>query len=103
LLRSRHPTSAGTWVLRSLGALLLADVAWLASASGDVAKQDPFQAAVGGLGAGHAVGVDWSFFAFDPRRAGTCENELFPLPGMHCPSPHHGLAVIDRPALDGPR
>jgi len=90
-------------LLRSIGVLLLADVVWLAAAPSDTSSGDPFQAALAGLGGGHAVGVDWSFFAFDPRCVGHCENELFPIPGLHCPNPHHGAAVVDRPALGGPR
>jgi len=90
-------------MLRALGALILVEMTWLALARNDVSIDDRFQSAVCGLGGGHAVGVDWSFFAYDPRRASHCENEWFPIPGMHCPNPHHGAAVLDRPALDGTR
>ena len=82
---------------------MLIDLAWLAAAPSNATIQDPFQKAVAGLGGGHAVGVDWSFFAYDPRRATECENEWFPIPGLPCPNPHHGASAVDRPALDSNR
>jgi hypothetical protein len=59
----------------------------------------PFQVAVGGLGLGSSVSPAWSFFALDPRTSATCENELFPLPGLPCPNPSHGAALADLPPL----
>lgn len=67
--------------------------------SSTVAPSAPFQDAVGGLGLSASVGVAWSVFAFDARLQGSCENEEWPLPGAHCPNPHHGAALADRPPL----
>ncbi len=58
-----------------------------------------FQRASGGLGLGASSGAAWSFFAFDPRLAPSCEAELSPVPGGPCYVPHHGTAAVDLPAL----
>ena len=59
----------------------------------------PFQAATGGVGLSSSMSADWSFFGFDPRSEGFCENELQPLPGLSCPNPGHGTKVADLPPL----
>lgn len=59
-----------------------------------------FQTATGGLGLGSSVSSDWSFHLFDPRVEGSCENELWPLPGLPCPNPCHGAALANLPRLD---
>jgi len=79
--------------------VLLVEIPWLMSTGIDVPERDAFQEAVAGVGCGHATGVAWSFFAFDPRTASTCENELSPVPGLPCPNPHHGAAAVARPPL----
>ncbi len=60
----------------------------------------PFQKALGSLGLSSAVSVDWSFFGFDPRIEPACENELWPIPGLHCPNPSHGASVADFPPVE---
>ena len=66
-------------------------------------RQQPFQRATGGIGLAASVSPAWSFFAFDPRTESACENELWPIPGLPCPSPHHGASVFDPPPLRGSR
>lgn len=91
--------NSGTWLLGLVALVLVAAPIglWLASAA--PAGGDGFQAATGGVGLGPAASSEWSFFGFDPRGAGCCENELQPLPGLPCPNPGHGTKVADLPPL----
>jgi hypothetical protein len=68
---------------------------------GGTARQpDGFQRATGGMGLGPAVSSAWSVFLIDPRLEGSCENELWPVPGIPCYSPYHGALVADLPPLE---
>ena len=82
-----------------LAALVLVLAVSLVALDPGPRADERFQAACGGLGLGPSSGAAWTFFAFDPRVARSCEAELFPLPGAPCPVPHHGSAVIARPTL----
>lgn len=107
----RRPRTSGSKLSRSRGGLLLLAIAsllatdvtlllWVQGAHVDTETANPpFQVAVGGLGLGSSVSPAWSFFALDPRLSATCENELFPIPGLACPNPSHGAALADFPPL----
>ncbi|HMB70130.1 MAG TPA: hypothetical protein VKU85_12495 [bacterium] len=86
-----------TVLLVALAALLAADAAWWLAEARSSRESSPLQAALLGIGRGSAAGVDWSFFSFDPGLEAACENELWPIPGLPCPNPHHGAAAVDPP------
>ena len=88
----------GARVVAAVAALVLVDASWLlvASARGGPPRDD-FARAACGLGAGVATAPDWSFHDVDPRLAGGCESETFPLPGLACPDPNHGTGVAALP------
>jgi hypothetical protein len=57
--------------------------------------QEQFQTLVGGIGFGPAVAIaEWDF-AFDPRLAATCAQDLAPIPGGACFWPYHGCTVLE--------
>ncbi len=85
-----------------LAVLLTADLGWWFAARRPSVIDRPFQRATGGIGLSSTVSVAWSFFAFDPRTEPFCENELWPIPGLTCPNPHHGATVVDLPPLCRP-
>lgn len=87
--------SRGARLLGLTAALVAVDVAWLVVRPANIPAAVPFQSATGGTGLAYSAGAAWSFFAFDPRTEEGCENELFPVPGLSCPNPHHGARVAD--------
>jgi drug/metabolite transporter (DMT)-like permease len=90
----------GALLLLLAAALVSADGLWIAREAAQAPAPRPFQAATGGVGLSAAVSVSWSFFAFDPRLESTCENELWPVPGLTCPNPIHGATLLDPPPRD---
>lgn len=71
-----------------------------AARAGERGSAVAFQTATGGFGLGSSVSTDWSFFLFDPRFERSCENELWPLPGLPCPNPYHGAALANLPPFE---
>jgi hypothetical protein len=86
-----------------LAALLLVLLSVMIVLRPERTREQPFQRVTGGTGLSAAVSAAWSFFAFDPRTESACENELWPIPGLPCPTPYHGTAVFDPPPLFGGR
>jgi hypothetical protein len=97
---SKSSSNRGGALLAGLAVLAGVDVAWLAAQASPNAERDAFQVATGGLGLGSAVSCAWSFHAFDPRLEATCDNELWPIPGLACANPHHGASVADLPRME---
>jgi hypothetical protein len=97
---SKSSSNRGGALLVALAVLACADGAWLAAQSRPSEPRDAYQAVTGGLGLGSAVSAAWSFHAFDPRLEATCENELWPIPGLACANPHHGASVAELPRME---
>jgi hypothetical protein len=88
----------GARLLAAVAALVVVDASWLLLARARGApRQDEFARSTCGPGAGVATAPDWSFHDVDPRLAGGCESETFPLPGLACPDPNHGTGVAALP------
>jgi hypothetical protein len=85
-------------LLAAVGVLCVADAVWLAAPE-EPRHSTAFARAVSSLGLGSAVSGAWSHFGFDPRLESRCENELAPIPGLACPNPYHGAALVDLPPL----
>lgn len=92
-------SARGTLLIGGVAALVVSAAAALLLARAGAEPRSPWQAATGGVGLSSALSTDWSFFGFDPRAEGCCENELQPLPGIPCPNPGHGTKVADLPPL----
>jgi hypothetical protein len=97
---SKWSSNRGGALIVGVAALAVGDLAWLAALSSPSEPRDAYQAVTGGLGLGSAVSGAWSFHAFDPRLEASCENELWPIPGLACANPHHGASVAELPRME---